>query len=93
MTKLAELKREWMKEPDFRAEYEGLEGEYAVIRALIAARTRAGLTQEALAARMGTTQSAVARMEGGDINPSIGALRRYAEATGTRLKVTLEQEQ
>jgi ribosome-binding protein aMBF1 (putative translation factor) len=90
MTKLSELKREWMKEPAFRAEYEGLEGEYAVIRALIDARTRAGFTQEELAARMGTTQSAVARMEGGGVNPSIGALRRYALATGTRLKVTLE---
>lgn len=92
MTKLATLKHEWMKDPDFRIEYEALEGEYAVIRALIAARTRAGLTQEELALRMGTTQSAIARMEGGGVNPSIGALRRYAEATGTRLKVTLEQE-
>ncbi len=90
MTKLSELKREWMKDADFRGEYEALEGEFAVIHALIDARTRSGLTQAELAHRMGTTQSAVARMEGGGVNPSLGALRRYAEATGSRLKVTLE---
>lgn len=90
MTKLAELKREWTKEADFKAEYDALEGEFSVIRALIEARTRAGLTQAELAERMGTTQSAIARIEGGSINPSVGALRRYAEATGSRLKVTLE---
>jgi predicted transcriptional regulator len=90
MTKFSDLKREWMKDADFKAEYDALEGEFSVIRALIEARTRAGLTQAELARRMGTTQSAVARMEGGGVNPSIRALRRYAEATGSRLNVTLE---
>lgn len=81
-----------MKEAGFKAEYDALEGEFSMIRALIAARTRAGLTQAELARCMGTTQSAVARMEGGGVNPSLGALRRYAEATGSRLlQVTLEK--
>jgi predicted transcriptional regulator len=90
MTNFSELKREWMKDAEFKAEYDALEGEFAIVAALIEARTRAGLTQAELAGRMGTTQSAVARMEGGGVNPSVGALRRYAEATGSHLKVTLE---
>ena len=41
--------------------------------------------------RLGTTQSAIARMEGGKVSPSFATLRRYAEATGTRLTVGLER--
>ncbi|MEX2525143.1 MAG: helix-turn-helix transcriptional regulator [Gammaproteobacteria bacterium] len=92
MTKLSELKRDWMKDPAFRAEYDALEDEFALIRALIEARSRAGLTQGELAKRMGTTQSAIARIEGGKINPSVDMLRRYAKATGRRLHVTLEAD-
>lgn len=92
MTKLTELKRAWMNDPDFRAEYDALEDEFTLIRALIEARTRAGLTQNELAQRMGTTQSAIARMESGRINPSVEMLRRYARATGNRLHVMLEAD-
>lgn len=42
-----------------------------------------------LAKRIGTTQSAIARLEGGGVSPSLSTLRRYAEATGTRLEVSL----
>jgi len=92
MTELSKFKREWMKDPRFRAEYEALEDEFVLIRALIEARARAGLTQGELAKRMGTTQSAIARIEGGKINPSVDMLRRYAKATGSRLHVSLEAE-
>lgn len=91
MSSLADLKRKWMQDPAFKAEYDALEDEFALIRALIDARARAGLTQAELAERMGTTQSAIARMEGGRVNPSIAMLRRYAEATGTRLHVRLDE--
>jgi transcriptional regulator with XRE-family HTH domain len=49
----------------------------------------AGLTQTEVAERIGTTQSAIARLEGGGVSPSLATLRRYAEATGTRLQVSL----
>ena len=52
-------------------------------------RTTPRLTQEELARRLGTTQSAIARLEGGRVSPSFATLRRYAEATGTRLTVGL----
>ena len=51
----------------------------------------AKLTQAELARRLGTTQSAIARLESGGVSPSIKTLRRYAEATGTRLSVDLSQ--
>lgn len=86
----AELKREMLKDPEIRREYERLGPEFELIRSLIDARNRAGLTQTQLAERMGTTQSVIARLEGGRSTPTWSTLRRYAEATGSRLHVTLE---
>lgn len=90
MTGLADLKRRFLTDPHVRAEYDALEDEFALLTSLIKARTRAGLTQEELAARMGTTQSVVARLESGRGKPSTRTLERYAKATGTKLRITLE---
>jgi DNA-binding XRE family transcriptional regulator len=74
----------------FTETYEALELEYQVIDQLLKARTRAGLTQDAVAERMGTTKSAVSRLEGtGKHAPSLGTLRRYARAVGCELQVKL----
>jgi predicted transcriptional regulator len=89
MTKIADLKKRLMDNPEFRAEYEKADAEFAVIEALVKARMEAGLTQTEVAERIGTTQSAIARLEGGGVSPSLATLRRYAEATGTRLQVSL----
>ena len=89
MTKIAELKHRLMKAPEFAAEYEKADAEFAVIEALVRARTKANLTQAELAERLGTTQSAVARLEGGKVSPSVATLRRYAEATGAKLRIDL----
>lgn len=80
----------WRKEPGYNAAFQSLTDEYAIAAALIAARSHAGLTQAELAQRMGTTQSAVARMESGRARPSTRTLEKVAEATGTRLSVTFE---
>ena len=87
---LSKLSDEWFKDPEFVREYEALEEEFALARALIGARAQAGLTQEELAQRMGTTQSAIARMEGGKAKPSTTTLTKLAKATGTRLRVSFE---
>lgn len=89
MTKLAEVKRKLMADPQFAAEYEKADAEFAVIEALVNARSRANLTQLELARRLGTTQSAIARLEGGRVSPSLSTLRRYAEATGAKLRIEL----
>ena len=86
---LKDLKKRLMKDPEFREEYAPADDEFALVEALIRARTAAKLTQEELANRLGTTQSAIARLEGGGVSPSFATLRRYAEATGTRLTVKL----
>ncbi len=52
-------------------------------------RTEAGLTQAELAERMGTTQSAIARMEGGGTRPSLDTLEKLAAAVGQELVVGL----
>ena len=89
-TLINDLAKEWMKDPAFRREYDALEEEFALATALLSARDRAGLTQAQVAQRMKTTQTAVARLEGGRLNPSTRTLARYAEATGHRLVIGFE---
>ena len=90
MTKAKDLHRGWMKNPKYKAEYEAVGKEFQLARALIEARTRAGLSQTQLARRMKTSQSYVARIEGGQVRPSTAALERLAKATGSRLTITFE---
>ncbi len=74
----------------FTEAYAELNAEYALTRELLAARVKAGLTQEAVARLMGTTKSAVSRLEGaGKHSPSISTLRKYARAVGCELRVSL----
>lgn len=79
-----------MRDPEYRREYDALEDEFALAQAMIEARSRAGLTQEQLAERMQTSQSAIARMESGRTVPSGRTLQRLAIATGTRLRIRFE---
>ena len=79
------------RNPDFVREYEAHEEEFALAGALNKARADAGLTQEELASRMGTTQSAIARLEGGKSRPSTTTLAKVAKATGTRLRVSFDR--
>ena len=67
--------------------------ESSLVAALIRARTRAGLTQNEVARRMKTTQAVVARLESGGSKPSTRTLERYADATGSRLRISFEAEE
>ena len=78
------------KRRGFREAYDALEVEYALAHEMLSARSRAGLTQEAVADRMGTTKSAVSRLEGvGKHAPSMTSLKKYADAVGCILKIEL----
>jgi transcriptional regulator with XRE-family HTH domain len=92
---LKDFKARALARPDVRREYEGLKEEFEILDEILKARAEAGLTQAELAARIGTTQSAVARLETamGKHSPSIGTLKRYASALGYRLQVRLVKEQ
>jgi transcriptional regulator with XRE-family HTH domain len=90
MTKVKDLHRQWAKDPAYKAEYDALDEEFQIARTLIEARKRAGLSQTELAARMKTSQSYVARIESGQVQPSTTILHRFALSTGSRLKITME---
>ena len=87
MTALRDLKAKALKNPKVKAAYDQLEDEYALAAALIDARTKAKLTQTELAHRMGTTQSAIARLESGRSIPSGATLLKFAKAVRRSLKV------
>ncbi|WP_250462752.1 helix-turn-helix transcriptional regulator [Caballeronia sp. GAFFF2] len=82
-----------MTDPEFKAAYDALESKYAPLEAFLDARVAAGLTQAQVAERMGTTASAVARLEASlaseKHSPSVSTLRKYAAACGKRLKISL----
>lgn len=77
----------------FAEAYDNLELEYQLASQMIRARARAGLTQDAVAERMGTTKSAVSRLESAAKHaPSLATLRRYANAVGCELQVKLVRQ-
>jgi DNA-binding XRE family transcriptional regulator len=82
-----------LKRRGFKRAFAALEEEYALVSQMLSARERAGLTQEAVAARMGTTKSAVSRLEAaGKHAPSFFTLQKYAHAVGCRLDIKLVRE-
>lgn len=90
MARITALHKKWMKEPKYKRAYEALEEEFILASAVIDARNRAGLTQQGLARKMGTTQPVVARLESGRTRPSMRTLERLAEATGSRLLISFK---
>ena len=90
MTYIDKLHEEMMNSPGYRAAHEESEPVYELASSMIGARAYADLTQTQIAELMGTTQSAVARLEGGRSNPSMRTLEKYAKATGTRLNISFE---
>ena len=79
--------KEALKDPKIKAEYDKLEPEFAVIEAILEARVKKGMTQEQIAKKVGTKQSAIARLESGNANPTIGFLQKLAQALGKRLVI------
>jgi len=76
------------KRAGFRQAYDSLEEEYLLVREMLSARAKSGLSQEAVAELMGTTKSAISRLESSSKHsPSITTLKKYAQAVGCRLQV------
>ena len=85
-----EHKKQLMKDPEFRKEYEALEPEYKLASDLIRLRLSKGLTQEELARRVHTKQSAIARLENAGSLPSLTTVKRVAEALDADLYVAIQ---
>ncbi len=90
MKTLKTLKRDMLADAATRAEYDAITDEFAIAHELIAARTRAGLSQSEVAQRMGTTQSVVARLESGKRPPSMRTVERFAQAVGGHVVLRIE---
>ena len=90
MTRISDLHKKWSKDEKYRKAYDALEEEFHLASAVIDARNRAGLTQQELAKKMGTTQPVVARLASGRTRPSMRTLERLAKATGSRLLIRFE---
>lgn len=85
----AKLKADLMKNPEFRREYEKLQPEFAIARAIIDARIKRKISQAQLAKRMGTGQAVVSRLEGANASPSLSLIKRLAHALNLKLELRL----
>jgi ribosome-binding protein aMBF1 (putative translation factor) len=81
----------WKQNPEYKAAYDALDGEFALAKEMILARTGAHLTQTQLAEKMGTSQGKISKWESGTDSPTVETLRRLADATGTELIVKFKR--
>ena len=84
-----ELHKEWMKDPEYRYEYEKLEPEFQIAKQIIGARIKRKMTQEELAEKVGTGQAVISRLEGMNGKPSISLLQKVAHALNIKIRVTI----
>ncbi|MBI4457662.1 helix-turn-helix transcriptional regulator [Candidatus Uhrbacteria bacterium] len=85
------LKKAWLKKKGVRRAYSALAPEFALAQMIIEQRIKKGLTQAALARRIGTRQSAIARLESGAYNPTVGFLKKVAKALDAQLIVSMRR--
>ena len=90
MRDFEDFKKEmFSKDPDLKRAYDDLELEYSIIAQIIQKRLKKGLSQKQLAEKIGTKQSAIARLEGGTTNPSVGFLERISKALDSKLQISI----
>ena len=93
MKTLKQYKDEHMKDITFAKEYEAMQPEMDVIRAIVEARTSQNITQKELAERTGINQADISKLENGTRNPSVNLLKRLAEGMGMALKIEFVPKQ
>ena len=93
MKTLKEYKDEQMQDGEFVKEYEAIQPELDVIRAIVDARTSQNMTQKELAERTGINQADISKLENGTRNPSVNLLKRLAEGLGMALKIEFVPKQ
>ena len=85
--------QEQLKNPDVKKEWDDLQPEMDVIRAIVEARTSQNLTQKELAERTGINQADISKLENGTRNPSVNLLKRLADGMGMMLKIEFVPKQ
>ena len=87
MTNYDKYFNEQMKDPEFQKEWEALQPEYEIVKAMLEARKETGITQQELSRRTGITQGDISKLENGSANPSIRTLQRLADGLGKKLEI------
>jgi len=90
MKSYTKIKRQLLKDSEINKAYETLGAEFGLARMVIEKRVSRGLTQTALARKIGTKQSSIARLESGEYNPTMAFLGKVAKALDARLSVSLD---
>ena len=93
MKTLNNMLSEQLKDEEFRKEYEAIQPEMDVIRAIVDARTSQNLTQKELAERTGINQADISKLENGTRNPSVNLLKRLADGMGMTLRIEFVPKQ
>jgi ribosome-binding protein aMBF1 (putative translation factor) len=84
-----DLKKELLKDPEVKKGYDALEVEYSIIAQVIQKRLDKKMSQKQLAEKIGTKQSAISRLEGGNTNPSVAFLEKISKALGSKLQISI----
>lgn len=87
-----EMKKDLLKDAEFKTEYEKLLPRYEAIEQIIRARKEQNITQAELAKRVGTQKSNISRLESGNYNPSLDFLTKVAESLGKKLTIQLNEQ-
>ena len=90
MSDFRDYLNEQLKDPEFRAEWDALEPEFQIVRAMIDAREKKHLSQKELSNLTGISQADISRLENGNANPSIRTLQRLAARMGMRVKIEFQ---
>lgn len=83
----AEIKEKYLSNDEIRKEYEALEPEFQLIRAILYERNKQSISQQELAFRTGINRSDISKIENGNANPSLKTLKRIADGLGKKLKI------
>lgn len=93
MRKYDDFLEEQLQDEEFKKEYDNLQPEFDVIRAIVDARVSQNLTQKQLAERSGINQADISKLENGTRNPSINLLKRLADGMDMALKIEFVPKQ
>ena len=80
-----EMLEKQLENDEFKKEYEAIQPELDVIRAIVDARVSQNLTQKELSERTGINQADISKIENGTRNPSLNLLKRLADGMGMAL--------
>lgn len=86
------LHEKWMKNPEYKDEYERLGPEFEIARQIIDARIKKKISQEELAKRMGTGQAVISRLENANARPSLSLIQRLADALNLKVELHFTQK-